>query len=378
MNIAIVCYATSGGSGVVATELGMQLAKRGHKIHFISSEVPFRLIGPWKKNIYYHEVDTFDYPLFEEPPYDLALATKIYQVVSQNNIDVIHSHYAVPHSVSAYLAQQMALANKQNVGTITTLHGTDVSIVGDEPTLRDVIAFALSKSDVVTSVSQAMAAEAEVKYGLNKKVQVIYNFVNIQPPAKTPEDLKDVFGANDSNIITHISNFRQVKRIEDVIRVFNKINKKVDSKLLLIGDGPEQRAAHKLAVKLNVSNKIHFLGLQSSIEKLLAISDLFLLPSEKENFSLSALEAMSCGVPVIATQVGGMAEMIDNGKDGYLFDVGDIDGMAEAGIKLLDDKDSYKKISAAAQKKAKEGFSPEIIVPQYEKLYESVIKNHRS
>jgi len=376
MNIAIVCYATSGGSGVVATELGMQLAKRGHKIHFISSEVPFRLIGPWKKNIYYHEVDTFDYPLFEEPPYDLALATKIYQVVSQNNIDVIHSHYAVPHSVSAYLAQQMALANKQNVGTITTLHGTDVSIVGDEPTLRDVIAFALSKSDVVTSVSQAMAAEAEGKYGLNKKVQVIYNFVNIQPPAKTPEDLKDVFGANDSNIITHISNFRQVKRIEDVIRVFNKINKKVDSKLLLIGDGPEQRAAHKLAVKLNVSNKIHFLGLQSSIEKLLAISDLFLLPSEKENFSLSALEAMSCGVPVIATQVGGMAEMIDNGKDGYLFDVGDIDGMAEAGIKLLDDKDSYKKISAAAQKKAKEGFSPEIIVPQYEKLYESVIKNH--
>ncbi|HPL01579.1 MAG TPA: N-acetyl-alpha-D-glucosaminyl L-malate synthase BshA [bacterium] len=378
MNIAIVCYATSGGSGVVATELGMQLAKRGHKIHFISSEVPFRLIGPWKKNIYYHEVDTFDYPLFEEPPYDLALATKIYQVVSQNNIDVIHSHYAVPHSVSAYLAQQMALANKQNVGTITTLHGTDVSIVGDEPTLRDVVAFALSKSDVVTSVSQAMASEAEDKYSLNKKVQVIYNFVNIQPPAKTPEDLKDVFGANDSNIITHISNFRQVKRIEDVIRVFNKINKKVDSKLLLIGDGPEQRAAHKLAVKLNVSNKIHFLGLQSSIEKLLAISDLFLLPSEKENFSLSALEAMSCGVPVIATQVGGMAEMIDNGKDGYLFDVGDIDGMAEAGIKLLDDKDSYKKISAAAQKKAKEGFSPEIIVPQYEKLYESVIKNHRS
>ena len=376
MNIAIVCYATSGGSGVVATELGMQLAKRGHKIHFISSEVPFRLIGPWKKNIYYHEVDTFDYPLFEEPPYDLALATKIYQVVSQNNIDVIHSHYAVPHSVSAYLAQQMALANKQNVGTITTLHGTDVSIVGDEPTLRDVVAFALSKSDVVTSVSQAMASEAEDKYSLNKKVQVIYNFVNIQPPAKTPEDLKDVFGANDSNIITHISNFRQVKRIEDVIRVFNKINKKVDSKLLLIGDGPEQRAAHKLAVKLNVSNKIHFLGLQSSIEKLLAISDLFLLPSEKENFSLSALEAMSCGVPVIATQVGGMAEMIDNGKDGYLFDVGDIDGMAEAGIKLLDDKDSYKKISAAAQKKAKEGFSPEIIVPQYEKLYESVIKNH--
>lgn len=378
MNIAIVCYATSGGSGVVATELGMQLAKRGHKIHFISSEVPFRLIGPWKKNIYYHEVDTFDYPLFEEPPYDLALATKIYQVVAQNNIDVIHSHYAVPHSVSAYLAQQMALANKQNVGTITTLHGTDVSIVGDEPTLRDVIAFALSKSDVVTSVSQAMATEAEGKYGLNKKVQVIYNFVNIQPPAKTPEDLKDVFGANDSNIITHISNFRQVKRIEDVIRVFNKINKKVDSKLLLIGDGPEQRAAHKLAVKLNVSNKIHFLGLQSSIEKLLAISDLFLLPSEKENFSLSALEAMSCGVPVIATQVGGMAEMIDSGKDGYLFDVGDIDGMAEAGIKLLDDKDSYKKISSAAQKKAKEGFSPEIIVPQYEKLYESVIKNHRS
>lgn len=376
MNIAIVCYATSGGSGVVATELGMQLAKRGHKIHFISSEVPFRLIGPWKKNIYYHEVDTFDYPLFEEPPYDLALATKIYQVVTQNNIDVIHSHYAVPYSVSAYLAQQMALANKQNVGTITTLHGTDVSIVGDEPTLRDVVAFALSKSDVVTSVSQAMASEAEDKYSLNKKVQVIYNFVNIQPPAKTPEDLKDVFGANDSNIITHISNFRQVKRIEDVIRVFNKINKKVDSKLLLIGDGPEQRAAHKLAVKLNVSNKIHFLGLQSSIEKLLAISDLFLLPSEKENFSLSALEAMSCGVPVIATRVGGMAEMIDNGKDGYLFDVGDIDGMAEAGIKLLDDKDSYKKISAAAQKKAKEGFSPEIIVPQYEKLYESVIKNH--
>lgn len=378
MNIAIVCYATSGGSGIVATELGMQLAKRGHKVHFIASEVPFRLIGPWKKNIYYHEVDTFDYPLFEEPPYDLALATKIFQVVTQNNIDVIHSHYAVPHSVSAYLAQQMSFLNKHKVGTVTTLHGTDVSIVGDEPTLRDVVAFALRNNNAVTSVSQAMATEAENKYGLEEKIEVIYNFVNIQPPTKTPEDLKEVFGANDSRIITHISNFRQVKRIEDVIRTFHLISKKVEAKLMLIGDGPEQRAAHKLAVKLNISNKIHFLGLQSSIEKLLAISDLFLLPSEKENFSLSALEAMACGVPVIATRVGGMGEMIDHEKNGYLYDVGDVAEMANAAIEVLSDAKKYSKISDAAQKKVKENFTPEIIIPQYEKLYESVIKSSRS
>ena len=373
MKIAIICHASSGGSGIVGTELGLALAKRGHQVHFIASEIPFRLIGSWKKNVYYHEVEIFDYPLFKHPPYDLSLANKIYDVIMQNKIDIIHSHYAVPHATAAFLAKEMAKLAGRSVALITTLHGTDVSLIGKDPTLKDVVAFSLKKSDANTSVSRMMAEEAQNVYSLPETPEVIYNFIDVKPPAKMPEDLRTVFGFNNARIVTHMSNFRTVKRIEDVIKVFAKIEKKVNARLLLIGDGPEQRTAYKSASKLGIINKIHFLGLQSSIVKLLSITDIFLLPSEKENFSLSALEAMACGVPVISTNVGGMPEMIENGIDGYLAEVGDIDQMAKYAIEALSNPDEFKKISVNARKKAFENFTSEVIVPKYEELYKRVL-----
>lgn len=377
MRIAILCHASSGGSGIVGTELGLALAKHGHQIHFITSEVPFRLMGSWKKNIFYHEVETADYPLFKYPPYDLSLVNKIFDVIVQNKIDIVHAHYAVPHAPAAYLACEMAKSIGKNVSTINTVHGTDVSLFGFDPTIKDVIGFALQKSDIVTSVSKAMAKEAEETYCLKKTPEVIYNFVDVKPPAKVPEDLKEVFGFNNARIITHISNFRAVKRVEDVIKAFAKIEKQVNSRLILIGDGPEQRSAHKLAVKLGIINKVHFLGLQSSIAKLLSITDIFLLPSEKENFSLSALEAMACGVPVIATNVGGMPEMIETGENGFLVDVGDIESMVNYAVKLLDDKSLYDKISGSARERVLNNFVPEKIIPQYEELYRQLKEKNK-
>ncbi|MFA7243826.1 MAG: N-acetyl-alpha-D-glucosaminyl L-malate synthase BshA [Patescibacteria group bacterium] len=375
MKIAIICYPSSGGSGIVGTSLGLELAKRGHQVHFIASEVPFKLIGPWKKNVFYHEVEQFEYPLFDTAPYSLTLANKIYNVVMQNNIQVINCHYAVPHSLSAYIAREMVERAGKKVKVVTTLHGTDVSIIGHDPIIKDAVGFTISKSDAITSVSKAMVDEAKEAYKLEEKIDVIYNFVDIKPPKKIPEDLKEVFGTNNAKIITHMSNFRAVKRIEDVIKVFEEVQKKVDSRLLLIGDGPEQRTAYKLASKRGLINKIHFLGLQSSIEKLLSISHLFLLPSEKENFSLSSLEAMSLGVPVISTRVGGMSEMIDHQKNGFLVEVGETSKMAEYAVQVLTDEREYKKISENAKKKVEENFSVGKIVPQYESLYKRLIAN---
>lgn len=373
MKIIILCHASSGGSGIVGTELGLALAKKGHQVHFITSEVPFRMMGSWKKNVFYHEVETVDYPLFKYPPYDFSLANKIFDVIVQNKIDIIHCHYAVPHAPAAYLAKQMAKSVGRDVAVITTLHGTDVSLFGTNPTLKDVISFSLKESDAITSVSAAMATEAKEVFQLPEEPEVIYNFVDIKPPTKVPEDLKEVFGFNNAKIITHISNFRAVKRIEDVIKIFARVEKKTNARLVLIGDGPEQRTAHKLAVKLGIINKIHFLGLQSSIAKLLSITDVFLLPSEKENFSLSALEAMACGVPVVATNVGGMPEMIESGVDGYLAEVGDVCAMADYVIDLLSNESKYKKISETARYKITEKFAAEKIVPLYEELYKKTL-----
>lgn len=374
MNILVVCYPSSGGSGIVGTSLGLEMAKRGHKVHFVTTEVPFRLMGSWKKNVFFHEVEQFEYPLFEVPPYSSALANKIFNVIMQNDIDVVHSHYAVPHSLSAFVAKEMAAQKGKKTKIVTTLHGTDVSIIGHDPILKDVVGFSLDKQDVVTSVSKAFSDEAKKLYDLKTKPEVIYNFVDIKPPKKDPKDLREVFGANKAKVITHMSNFRAVKRVEDVIKVFFKVQEKIDSRLMLIGDGPEQRTAYKLASELGIINKVHFLGLQSSIGKLLTISDVFLLPSEKENFSLSSLEAMSLGIPVIATKVGGMEEMIDHKKNGFLVEVGDIDAMSNYTISLLSDNAIYNMVSGEALKKVKSSFSSEIIATEYEKLYKKLTK----
>lgn len=374
MKIAMVCHPTSGGSGILGTELGLALAKKGHSIHFISSEIPFRLTGSWKKNVFYHEVETLDYPLFKYPPYDLFLTNKIYDIAIQNKIDIIHTHYAIPHSVCSYLAREMVNKTDRKIAVINTVHGTDVSLIGQDSALKDVIGFSLKNSDVVTSVSNNMAEEAMAVYGLKEKPIVINNFVDVKPLVNPPEDLREIFGTNKAKIITHISNFRAIKRIEDVIKIFAKIIKKIDAKLLLIGDGPEQKKAYRMVARLGLLNRVHFLGLQSSIIKLLSITDLFLLPSEKENFSLSALEAMSCGVPVVATKVGGMPEMIKSNVNGFLAEIGDIDLMAKYSIDLLSDNILYQKISNNAKKKVEKYFTPEKIIPQYEKVYSKVIK----
>lgn len=374
MRIGITCYPSLGGSGALATELGKKLAKKGHKIHFISSEVPFRLIGPWQKNVTFHQVDVLEYPLFQTPPYILALANKIAEVARQNKLEILHAHYAVPHSVAIYLAKQILLRNGGEAPkTVTTLHGTDVSVVGDDLTMKDITGFAINSSDGVTAPSRYLAEEATKIYGTNP-VEIIYNFVDLKPYKETSKiELKSIFAKENEKVIIHVSNFREVKRIQDVVNVFHIINKKVPSKLLLVGDGPDQKVAYRLAGKYNLINKVHFMGIQTNVEKILSISDLFLLPSEKENFSLSALEAMACGVPVIASNVGGMPEMIVDGESGFLCEIGDVEVMAKKGIEILKDEVTAKKIAMAAQSKIKESFSPEIIVPQYEAYYEKIL-----
>ncbi len=374
MKIAIVCYASHGGSGTLATELGTRLASKGHKIHFISVDVPYRLLeSPWKRNVYYHEVEANDYPLFVTPPYDLALANKIFEVCDNNGIEIIHSHYAMPHFPAAYLAKHMLAKKGKTVRTVSTFHGTDVYVVGEDPTLKDIIGFSAKTSDAVTAVSQSLANDAKKAYGIEETVHTIYNFVTIDLPKKPETELKSIFAPSGEKVLTHMSNFREVKRVQDVIQIFGQVDKKVQSKLILIGDGPEKTTAYKYAKKLNLLTKIHFLGLQSNVARLLTISDLFLLPSEKESFGLSALEAMACGVPVIATNTCGIPEVVEDGKNGYLSDIGDIKKMGEDSLKLLTDEKLYKSFSDNAIESVKEKFATDKIISQYEDLYKKVL-----
>ena len=373
MKIGIVCYPTYGGSGVVATELGLGLAKKGHEIHFITYRRPARL-SVFHANIYFHEVTAEDYPLFEYPPYDTALASKLVDVVKFENLDILHVHYAIPHAAVAYMAKKILLTEGRYIPVVTTLHGTDITLVGSNNAFAPVVAFSINKSDGVTAVSESLRQQTLDLFDIKKDIRVIYNFIDFDRFKKIDKDhFKRAIAPNGERILTHTSNFRKVKRIEDVILVFKKVYEKIPSKLLLIGDGPERHAMEELCRKLDLSHEVRFLGKQDAIEELLAVSDLFIMASESESFGLAALEAMACEVPVISTNVGGLPEVNIHGETGYLSEVGDIEQMAHHAITILSDEEKLQQFRKNALAQARR-FDIDKILPQYEAYYEEVVK----
>lgn len=373
MKIGIVCYPTYGGSGVVATELGLGLARRGHEVHFITYKRPARL-SSFQENVFFHEVSTADYPLFEYTPYDTALASKLVDVVKFENLDILHVHYAIPHAAVAYMAKKILLSEGRYVPVITTLHGTDITLVGRNKEFAPVVAFSINKSDGVTAVSESLKQETLSYFNIQNEIKVIHNFIDFDRFSKTNKDhFKKAIAPNGERIITHTSNFRKVKRIEDVVYVFKKIYKEIPSKLMLIGDGPERRNMEDLCRKIGLCHEIRFLGKQDAIEELLAVSDLFVMPSQSESFGLAALEAMACEVPVISTNVGGLPEVNIHGKTGYLSNVGDVDDMAKNAISILSDDEKLKQFRRNAKAQA-ELFDIDNILPQYEEYYETILK----
>ena len=369
MNIGIVCYPTFGGSGVLATELGMALADKDHNVHFITYRQPVRLTG-FRANIFYHEVRVPTYPLFDYPPYESALASTLVDVVKNNKLDLLHVHYAIPHASAAYMAKQILQKENKYVPVITTLHGTDITLVGRDKTYAPVVAFSINQSDAITAVSENLKEETYRTFKIEKDIEVIYNFVDVQRFSKKPIDaFRKVIAPDKERIILHASNFRKIKRIDDVIRIFKKLNDVIPSKLLLVGDGPERPMAEALCRELNLCDEIRFVGKQQDMEEIFAIADLFLLPSEYESFGLSALEAMAGGAPVVSTNVGGLPEIITPGENGYMGNVGDTDQMAGYAIDILKDENTFKRFKFNAKKQA-ENFDIARIVPQYENLYE--------
>lgn len=372
MNIGIVCYPTFGGSGVLATELGKALADKGHAVHFITYQQPVRLTR-FSANVFFHEVRVPTYPLFDFPPYETALASTIVDVVKNNRIDLLHVHYAIPHASAAYMAQQILKTEGISTPFITTLHGTDITLVGKDKTYAPVVTFSINQSDAITAVSDNLRQETLTHFAIEKDISVIHNFVDIHRFTKRPIDaFKKVIAPNNEKIILHASNFRKVKRIADVIYTFNKIRSEIPSKLLLVGDGPERPMAEELCRELGICEDARFVGKQQDMEEIYAIADLFLLPSEYESFGLSALEAMAAGAPVIATQTGGLPEIVSDGKDGYLSEVGDVENMSRNAKRLLSNSIVLEQFKTAARKKA-ETFDMNSIVPKYEALYEQVI-----
>jgi len=373
MKIGIVCYPTYGGSGVVATELGLGLAKKGHEIHFITYRRPARL-SVFHANIYFHEVTAEDYPLFEYPPYDTALASKLVDVVKFENLDILHVHYAIPHAAVAYMAKKILLTEGRYIPVVTTLHGTDITLVGSNNAFAPVVAFSINKSDGVTAVSESLRQQTLDLFDIKKDIRVIYNFIDFDRFKKIDKDhFKRAIAPNGERILTHTSNFRKVKRIEDVILVFKKVYEKIPSKLLLIGDGPERHSMEELCRKLDLSHEVRFLGKQDAIEELLAVSDLFIMASESESFGLAALEAMACEVPVISTNVGGLPEVNIHGKTGFLSEVGDIEQMAHHAITILSDEELLQQFRKNALAQARR-FDIDKILPEYEAYYEEVVK----
>ncbi|PAV29478.1 N-acetyl-alpha-D-glucosaminyl L-malate synthase BshA [Virgibacillus profundi] len=371
--IGITCYPSVGGSGVIATELGMLLAEQGHEIHFITSSVPFRLNGIYPK-IFYHEVELNHYPVFQYPPYDLALASKMAEVIDREKLDILHVHYAMPHAICAILARDIA---EHDVKIVTTLHGTDISVLGIDHTFKKMIKHGIEQSDAVTAVSASLLDQTVNMLDTNKDISVIYNFVNEKEYYKKDLPIiKEQYGIKpDEKVIIHISNFRKVKRIDDVIQTFHEIQKQVKSKLLLIGDGPEYSEAIQLVSELGLDEQILFLGKQKNISDLLSISDLKLLLSEKESFGLVLLEAMACEVPCIGTNVGGIPEVIRHNETGYIVELGDLDMAADYAIELLNDEKRLKEFSQNAFKHARSYFHSQEIVRQYMELYDKVLGN---
>lgn len=373
MNIGIVCYPTFGGSGVVATELGKALAKKGHKVHFMAYNLPFRL-NPFNENLFYHEVSVNDYPLFEYQPYESALASKIVDVATYEHLDVLHVHYAIPHASVAYLAQQILRSKKIELPYITTLHGTDITLVGRDPSFEPVIRFSLNNSNAITSVSESLKKDTLSTFKIDNKIDVIPNFVNFEDYEKTVSHCeKKHYAPKGEKIMIHVSNFRKVKRVEDVLHVFDKVRQVIPSKLILVGDGPERPAIEKLCRELNTCNDIISLGRINDPTEVLGLGDLFILPSETESFGLAALEAMAMKVPVISTNTGGLPEVNLHGKTGYVSNVGDVDDMANNAIKLLSDDKLLNEFKVNAYAQAKK-FDINAVLPMYEKLYQRVIK----
>jgi N-acetyl-alpha-D-glucosaminyl L-malate synthase BshA len=375
MKIGITCYPTYGGSGVVATELGIELAARGHDIHFITYSQPFRLTGR-EANIRYHEVPVSNYPLFEYPPYDLALATRMAEVAEFYSLDLLHVHYAIPHSVSALLARQMLAARGRHLPFITTLHGTDITLVGLDRSYLPITRFGIDESDGVTAISSYLRDRTYEAFDITRDIEVIRNFVNCDFYIRNPElvaQQRPRYAAANEKILVHLSNFRPVKRVTDVIEVFARVAPVVPSRLLLIGDGPERSAAEFLALKLGVADRVDFLGKQENVNELLALADVMLMPSEMESFGLAALEAMACCVPTIATRVGGVPELIEHQQNGLLYEVGDVDGMAAGALSLLTDPERLETMSCAARKTAQDKFCATRIIPMYEAYYEKVV-----
>ncbi|MGO1750972.1 MAG: N-acetyl-alpha-D-glucosaminyl L-malate synthase BshA [Psychroflexus sp.] len=375
MKIAIVCYPTFGGSGVVATELGIALSKRGHEIHFVTYKQPVRLEYLSNK-IKYHEVIVPEYPLFHYQPYELALSSKLVTVVKEHDIDLLHVHYAIPHAYAGFMAQQMLKTEGIDLPMMTTLHGTDITLVGSHSFYKPAVNFSINESNVVTSVSQSLKEDTKAIFDIHKEIHVVPNFIDFQNlPKNIGECQRDLMAEDDERIITHVSNLRPVKRIDDLIKVFHKVQQKIKSRLIIIGDGPERENASKLAHELGIREKIMFLGKSNEIEKILCYSDLFLLPSEKESFGLAALEAMAYGVPVISTDVGGVPEVNIDGQSGYLSALGDINDMANNAIKILENTDTLDKFKLRARDIAL-NFDMQNIVPQYEKLYETMLNGN--
>lgn len=373
LKIGITCYPTVGGSGVIATELGKLLAEKGHEIHFISSSMPFRLNKVYS-NIYYHEVQVNQYSVFQYPPYDLALASKMAEVAKREKLDLLHVHYAIPHAVCAYLAKKMT---DDKLKIVTTLHGTDITVLGYDPSLNDMIRFGIEGSDMVTAVSESLVQQTYDLLQPKKAIQTVYNFIDERVyTKKDTQDLKTQYGIpDDEKVIIHVSNFRKVKRVQDVVRSFHLIEKQVPSKLLLVGDGPEISVVCNLVRELGLNDKVLFLGKQENLEDLYSISDLMLLLSEKESFGLVLLEAMACGVPSVGTKIGGIPEVIEDGRTGYLSDVGDVEDIAQNAVKILGNATLHKEFAENAISRVKEHFSSQRIVEQYEDMYKQLIKH---
>lgn len=373
MKIGISCYPVYGGSGVVATELGMQLAARGHEVHFITYAMPFRL-SSFVENVFYHEVEVPSYPLFEHAPYSIALTVAMHNVAERYNLDLIHAHYAVPHATSAWMAKEMT--QSKNLCIVTTLHGTDITLVGQDPSYQSITAFSIQKSDGLTAVSEFLRRETVEHFDVApERIEVIPNFVDL---TEYKRDVHPCHRARLSKkgekIIMHISNFRPVKRVDDTVRVFARIAREIPARLVLIGDGPERGRVQQTAEEEGVADRVTFLGKQESVAEILACADLFLLPSATESFGLVALEAMSCGVPVVATRVGGLPELVPDGEAGFLAAIGDVAQMAEQSIRILQDDAEWSRMSNAARAAAQQ-YSTEHVVPMYESYYRKVLGN---
>jgi N-acetyl-alpha-D-glucosaminyl L-malate synthase BshA len=369
VRIGIVCYPTVGGSGAVAAELGKQLARRGHDVHVISYRLPFRL-GDFQQNVCFHEVDVSSYPLFEFPPHDLALAVKMAEAVREHGIELFHVHYAIPHAIAGFLAQQMLAERAPRM--VTTLHGTDITIVGQDRSFFEITRFGIERSDAVTAVSDFLRRMTVAEFQVNGRIDVVPNFVDIHDYLPRQGD-RSPFAAPGQKVLLHVSNFRPVKRVLDVVRIFERVSREIDAVLLMVGEGPERSSAQALARRLGLLDRLRFLGTQNAIEEIACLADVFLLPSELESFGLSALEAMACGVPVVGTDVGGLPEVVRHTESGYLLPVGDVEGMAARTIEILRCDERRREMGEAARHRVLSLFDAERVVGQYEAVYDRVL-----